>query len=255
MVTALPRQDHEVAAKTASSLVVTEADLVHLPTTVQRYLRYSGIVGKPHIKTVRLKYTGKFRMAKDKSWMAISVEQFYTTNPPGFLWKALFKFAGIPFMFGSDVYKSGQSHMHGKLFGLFTVVDGQGEEVNQGTMVRYLQEITWFPSAYLNDYITWQVVDDHAADVSLHDNYKSVTMRMYFDDEGRLLTCIAQRYGEFNGHYQMRTWSTPTTEYATFNGVNIPAGGVGVWQLPDGDLSYVNVRLTDIVYNQPIAEF
>ena len=136
MVTTFPKQDHELTAKSTSSLVVTEADLVHLPAPVQRYLRYSGIVGKPHVQTVRLKYTGKFRMAKDKPWMTISVEQFYTTQPPGFLWKAQFKFAGIPFMFGSDVYKAGQSHMLGKLLGLFTVVDGQGEEVNQGTMVR-----------------------------------------------------------------------------------------------------------------------
>jgi hypothetical protein len=229
--------------------------LLHLPVSVQRYLRYSGIVGKPRVKTVALKYAGKFRMAKDKPWMSLRVEQFYTTQRPSFLWKAKFTFAGIPFMFGTDIYKSGQSHMHGKLLGLFTVVDGQGEEVNQGTMMRYLQEMTWFPSAYLSDYISWTGIDDHVADVTLHDNGKSVTLRMYFDDEGRLLGCIAPRYGDFNGKYMVRTWATPTTEYATFNGINIPAAGLGVWQLPDGDFPYVNVRLSEIVYNQPIASF
>ena len=66
---------------------------------------------------------------------------------------------------------------------------------------------------------------------------------------------LFSRGDEFNGLYAVRTWSTPTTGYATFNGMNIPAGGVGVWQLPDGDLSYVNVRLTGIAYNQPIADF
>lgn len=37
--------------------------------------------------------------------------------------------------------------------------------------------------------------------VTLHDAGNSVTMRMFFDDEGRLLTCLAQRYGEFTGQY------------------------------------------------------
>jgi len=255
MVTILSEKDRTVSVKDPSASIVTQADLAGLPAPVRRYLTYSGIVGRPRIETVRLKYAGSFRMAGDKPWIPLSAEQFYTTNPPGFLWKAQFRFAGIPFMFGTDVYKDGHSHMHGKLLGLFTVVDGQGEEVDQGAMVRYLQEMTWFPCAYLNDYITWQAVDDHAADVTFHDNGKSVTLRMYFDDEGRMLACIAQRYGEFNGQYVVRTWATPITEYSTFNGLNIPAGGLGVWQLPSGDFPYINVRLTEIAYNQPIAAF
>jgi hypothetical protein len=210
-------------------------------------------VGKPWINTVHLKYTGKFRMAAHKPWMPINADQFYTTNPPSFLWNAQFTLLGLPLMFGSDVYKAAHSHMHGKLLGLFTIVDGQGDEVNQGTMVRYLQEMTWFPTAYLGKNITWQPVDNHAADVTLHDSGKSVTARMYFDDVGRLLTFIAQRYGEFNGSYSIKTWTTPTTEYGKFCGLNIPIAGLGVWQLPSGDFPYVDVRLTEIEYNQPIC--
>lgn len=60
--------------------------------------------------------------------MPISANQVYTTNPPGFWWRASFRIAGLPLIFGSDVHKAGHSHMHGKLLGLFTVVDGRGFE-------------------------------------------------------------------------------------------------------------------------------
>jgi len=232
------------------------ADLLNnLPAPVQRYMNYTGVVGQPWIETVCVKYNGKFRTGIDKPWMPISAHQVYTTNPPRFLWKAQFKMAGLPLMIGSDVYKAGHSHMHGTLAGLFTVVDGQGEEVDQGTMVRYMQEATWFPIAYLGDNFTWQAVDDHAADLTFHDSGKSVTGRMYFDDKGRMLSFEAQRYGEFGGHFVMNTWTTPTTEYGRFAGLNLPVAGFGVWQLPTGDFPYIDVHVTEITYNEPVEDF
>lgn len=247
--------DRTVSMLQVDSSIVSEDNLVGLPAPVRRYLTYVGIIGKCWIETVRIKYSGKFRTGANKSWMPVTVTQIYTTNPPGFLWKAQFKIAKIPLLFGTDVYKAGHSHMHGKLAGLFTVVDGCGDEVDQGTMVRYLQEMTWFPTAYLGKNITWQAVDDHAADITLHDNGKSVTGRMYFDDAGRLLTFTAQRYGAFNGRYSINTWTTPTTAYGVFCGLHLPVVGMGVWQLTTGDLPYVDIRLTSVEYNQPIEAF
>lgn len=246
---------HTTFKPSTASSVVTEADLAGVPDPVRRYLTYTGVLGKPRIETVRLKYEGKFRTGAGKPWLRISATQVYTTNPPGFLWKAHFTFAGLSFMVGTDTYKAGHSHMYGKLAGLFTVVDGRGEEIDQGTMVRYLQEMTWFPTAYLGENITWTVVSDHAADVSLHDRGNSVAGRMYFDDTGRLLTFIAQRYGDFDGKYSIATWTTPTTEYGVFKGLRLPIAGLGIWQLPGGDLPYVSVRVTEIEYNQSIETF
>lgn len=238
-----------------SSPIINADALDHLPKPVQRYLTFSGIIGKPWVDTVRLKYSGGFRTAADKPWMPLSVEQVYTTNPPGFLWKARFKMFGLPVMRATDVYKSGRGHMHGKLLGLFTVVDGQGDEVDQGTAVRYLNEMTWFPMAYLGENITWQAVDDHSADVTLHDAPHHVTARMYFDDAGRPLSFVAERYADFGGKYTLASWATPFSEYQVMSGLRLPASGVGVWQLHSGDLPYINVRLQEIHYNVPIENF
>ena len=244
---------YTISPSTAS--VVREDDLLRLPASVQRYLAYTGVIGQSWIKTVHIQYVGKFRTGADKAWMPITANQVYTTNPPSFLWKAQFKMAGLPLLFGNDTYKSGHSHMRGKLLGLFTVVEGQGDEVDQGTMLRYLQEMTWFPIAYLGDNIIWQAVDEHAADVTLRDHGKTVTGRMFFDDKGRLLSFVAQRYGEFDGTYSLNTWATPTTEYGEMAGLKLPMRGQGVWQLERGDFAYIDVQVKSIEYNVPIAPF
>ncbi|MBE0689893.1 MAG: hypothetical protein IH587_07205 [Anaerolineae bacterium] len=235
--------------------LVTEDMLQSLPAAVQRYLTHAGVIGKPWVDTVRITYSGRFRTAPGKPWMPIAVTQFYTTKQPGFLWKARFKMAGLPLLRANDVYKDGHGHMLGKLVGLYTVIDGSGDEVDQGTMVRYLQEMTWFPSAYLSDFVAWQAVDDHCADVTLSDHGKRVTGRMYFDDSGRMLTFIAQRYGEFEGSAVVKPWSTPTAEYGLINGMRLPMVGQGVWQLESGDYRYIDVHLNSLDYNVPIPEF
>jgi hypothetical protein len=40
--------------------------LAGLPAPVQRYLTYTGVIGKPWIETVRVAYKGRFRMAADR---------------------------------------------------------------------------------------------------------------------------------------------------------------------------------------------
>lgn len=234
---------------------VTAEMLQHLPEPARRYMAYTGVVGKPWINTVRIKYTGRFRLGLDRPWMPIRVEQFYTTNPPGFLWKARLKMAGLWLFSGQDTYKAGHGHMFGRLAGLFTVFDERGEEMDQSTMLRYLNEAMWFPTALLGDNITWRDVDDHSADVTFTDHGKSVSALMVFDDAGRLTNFAAQRYRENKGTFSLDTWSTPFTHYGMLAGLNLPIRGQVVWNLPSGDLPYADVKLTEVEYNGPVESF
>ena len=70
--------------------LVTAEMLQDLPDPVQRYMNYTGLVGKPWIDTVHLKYTGRFRQGLDRPWMPMIAEQWYTIYPPAFIWKARF---------------------------------------------------------------------------------------------------------------------------------------------------------------------
>jgi len=228
--------------------LVTAEMLVPLPEPVRRYLRYSGIVGKPWVDSVYLKQSGRFRLGSDRPWMPMAAEEWHTTSPPSLLWKARFKMAGLPLISARDRYEGGRGHMFGKVAGLFTVFDVRGPELDQATMIRYLNEIMWFPSAFLGKNIAWQSADDHAADAVFTDGDKSVTGRWFFDDQGRITNFTAKRYREINGEYSLDDWSTPITGYGEFAGLNLPLAGQAVWNLPEGDLVYAELEITEVEY-------
>jgi hypothetical protein len=235
--------------------IVTADMLKNLPEPAQRYLNYTGVVGQPWIDTVRVTYTGTFRLGADRPWMPIKAEQVYTTNPSGFHWQAHLKMFGLWIVKGDDTYRAGHGHMFGKIAGLYTIFDARGEELDQAAMMRYLNEATWFPIALLSNYITWQAVDDHSFDVIFTDCGKSVTARFIVDAEGRPLDFVTKRYRENKGKYTYDTWTTPFSEWGRLAGLNLPIRGQAVWKLESGDLPYVDVRTTTVEYNVPIENF
>jgi hypothetical protein len=232
--------------------LVTADMLTRLPEPAQRYLNYTGVVGKPWIDTVRIKYAGIFRLAADKPWMPIKADQVYTTNPPAFRWRARFKMFGLWMVTGDDTYQNGHGHMFGKIAGLFNIFDARGPEIDQGTMMRYLNEMTWFPIALLSDYVTWQAVDDQSFDVTFTDHGQSVTARFFIAPDGRLINFSTMRYRENKGTYTFDRWETPMTEWGVLGGLNLPTRGQAVWKLPGGDLPYVDIKITEVVYNEPV---
>lgn len=230
---------------------VTAEMLRHLPMPVQRYLHFTGVVGQPWINTVHLRQRGRFRTAADRPWMPMSAEQRYATDPPSFVWNARFKIAGLPLIRARDRYQDGKGHMFARLAGLFRLFDVRGEKLDQGTMMRYLNEMIWFPIAFLGENVTWDAVDDSSAQVSFHDCGKSVSARMHFDGEGRVTDFNALRYREAGGTFSLDPWSTPITGYGRFAGLRLPVRGKAVWNLPSGDLEYAVLEILEIEYNRP----
>jgi hypothetical protein len=233
------------------SLLVSENMLENLPEPVQRYMHCTGVPGKPWINRVALKYTGKFRQGLDRPWMPMSAKQVYTISPPSFIWDARFKVMGLPMLRARDEYSSGQGHMFARLAGLITVFDVRGEQLDQGTMIRYLSEMIWFPTAFLGENITWQAVDDHSADVQFEDAGKSVKGRLFVDDDGRPTNFTAMRYREIEGDFSLDPWSTPLTSYGVHAGLNLPTHGQAVWNLESGELTYAELQIEEIKYNTP----
>ena len=229
--------------------LITPEMLTNLPDPVQRYMAHTGVVGTPWIESVRLKQAGTFRTGEDRPWMPVTAEEFYTTNPPSLIWNARFKLFGLPLLRAKDRYESGQGHMYGKLAGLYTVFDARGEELNQATMIRYLNEIMWFPTAFLGDNINWQAIDEHSAKVTFTDCGKSVSAQMFFDDDGRLTNFSTMRYREIDGAFSLDPWSTPISEYGRLAGLNLPVRGTAVWNLESGDLTYADLEVTEVEYN------
>ncbi len=236
-------------ANVEASGVVTDEDLEGLPESVQRYLRYTGVVGQPRIKTIRLKQQGAMRLAPDKSWLPMKATQYYATESPAFIWKGTIKAAPLFKITARDRYRGGRGNMQIRLMGLFKVVDMTEPELDQGTLVRFLSEGIWFPTVYLEDYITWEAIDSLSAKATMAYMETTASAMFYFNELGQVVDFVADRYMEKKGTFELRRWSTPLYEYREINGLMLPVTGEAIWELDDCDFSYIRVELLQIEYN------
>lgn len=230
-------------------VIVTLEMLAGLPAPVQRYMNFSGIVGHPIPQTVRLIQRGRIRSDADSAWMNFEAIEVYSVSPPSFVWKVWLPSRGMPIALGRDQYLESAGRILIEVGGLFTLADAQGPEVDQGSLLRLLNEMTWFPAAFLSDGVSWRGIDENRAEVTLTDRERSVSAVMSFDADGRPTNFVAQRYRAVGAGFELDTWSTPFTAFGEFEGVTVPVAGTGVWALESGDLAYIEITVTGVEYD------
>ncbi|MCH8559276.1 DUF6544 family protein [Nesterenkonia sp. DZ6] len=227
---------------------VCQEDLVGLPGPVQRWLRWSGVVGKPIPSTVRLQQEGEL-LVGDLGWLPFTAEEYYSTQPPAFVWKANTRIApGLP-VIGKDSYLDGRGALEMRVLGLVPVARDTGPEMDEGDLLRYLNEILWFPAGSLIPEITWDPIDDGAARATMSYGGVSGTATFFFDREGRPTNMIAERYDRDYG--AVLPWSTPMNAYGEFDGVRVPTEGEAAYSRENGDFSYIRLTITDVNYDVP----
>jgi hypothetical protein len=230
---------------------VEPKDLERLPAPVRRWLEVAGVVGQPRARTVRLRQRGDIRTGPDKPWMPVAAEQYFSVDPPGFVWAVDGRMMHVVPITGRDRYVDGHGQMLIKLASLISVADAAGPEIDQGAMLRFLGEIIWFPSAALSPYITWDAIDDRNARATMRYAGLTVTAVFTFDDRGRFAGLTADRYMTSGGKAQLERWTIPITEWRTVRGVGMPVRGGAVWKLSAGDFDYYRWEILDVEANQP----
>lgn len=244
-----------VTPVTSEKKVVTKEMLSGLPPIVQKWLERSNVIGKEIIYSVHLKQIGEMRTTLDGKWMPVKAEQWFKTEKPAFIWVADVKAAPGIHIAGRDKYENGEGHMLIKLLSLLTVADAKGKETDQGTMLRNLAEIVWFPSAALNDYIQWEQIDSTTAKATM--TYGGITASglFKFDANGDVVSFEAKRYYNRKGGATLEDWfiQIEPNSYKEFEGVRIPAMSAVTWKLKEGDFTWYKLEITDIHYN-PIKD-
>ncbi len=217
-----------------------------LPSPVRRSLERSGVVGLPIPDTVEVTQTGAIRSSPDSKWLEFTAKETYTLDPPSFTWDARFKIAGIRVGRATDSFVDGTGSMLVRLLGLMTVVDESGPAIDQGSLMRWLNETMWFPSVWATDVITWVPIDDNRARGRVDVEGLGVEAEFEFDDEGRLIDFHALRHNADEG--VPIPWSTPIAGHATYHDVELPSGGSAVWKLDEGAFEYITIEATDVRY-------
>lgn len=231
--------------------VINLEDIKGFPAPVQTWLINSNVIGKEKVKTVRLKQVGRMKTTKNGNWMPTKAEQYFTVEEPGFEWLADVKMAPLVHLSGIDSFNDGKGKMKIKLLSIFPVVDAIGPEMDSGTLIRYLAEIMWFPTAALEPYITWQEIDKNSAKATITYNGVSASGVFYFNENGDVLRFVGKRYREVNGEFVLCDWGGINKEYKEFEGIRIPNKSDVTWFEEDGDFKWFEIEITELQYNVP----
>lgn len=230
-----------------SQQIVTDSAVSSLPEPVQRWLKASGVVGKPVPGHLKLLQKGALRTSPKQEGMPATAVQYFNTYEPGFVWQADVKMMKVIDVAGRDKYLYGKGNMLIKAFSLVTMVDAKGDKMDRGAMLRYMSEICWFPSAVIRSYMTWEAVDSNSAKATMTYNGISVSGIFSFDEQGRMVSFSAKRYME--GKDEPQDWYIPIMEWKTFEGITVPSKGKVIWKLAEGDFNYYDWEVTDIRYD------
>lgn len=228
---------------------ITDKDLAGLPGPVQKYLRLVNVVGKAPVHTVRLRQVGRFRTGPDKRWFPAEAEQYFTTDPPAFLWYGRIRPAPLLSVTGKDALIGGKGRLVIKALSLIKIVDSRGPETDQSEMVRYLTETIWFPTSWLSPHIRWEEVDERTARATLNYGGTAVSADFHFEGGGLLTHLTADRYYEQGGGYSIQRWVIPVSDYRDLGGLRIPVRFKVTWELGSGAFSYFEGEVTGIDYN------
>ncbi len=231
-------------SKHISGKIFNYTQLSDLPEPVQRYFKHVLKEGQPYISYVRLTYDGQFKTGLDKDWINIKGEQYFTVEKPGFIWK------GETSMFTArDMYIADRGRLVVSLFSLYPVVDGKGDEFNQGELLRWLAESVWFPTNLLpGEKLQWTPINDHTSKLTFNYNGLSLFYIVTFNDAGEITQVETQRYMSKG---KLETWIGKLYDYKEMNGMVVPTKIEAIWRLKNEDFSYAKFNVKKIEYDRP----
>ncbi len=238
------------APQTAPS-VIHQQDIMHLPEPVRKWMMRSGAVGRESAISVYIEQTGSMITEPGGSTMEFTASQYFRNDIPGFVWLADVSMNPLMFLSGRDTYYNGHGRMLIKFFSLFSVVDAAGEQIDQGTMLRYMGESCWFPSFALSPYVTWQQIDSNSARMIFTYKGKSAEGIYTFTEDGDFSSFEAMRYYTRKEGATLERWhiSVDKDGYRTFDGLRIPAKLSVTWKLSTGDFTWLHLVITHLRCN------
>jgi hypothetical protein len=231
------------------SQIISEKDIIDLPKLVQNYLKNSGVIGKEKVNNIRISLDGQFNMGKGWGKMKVNQYNFFDKEPARLSFMNM-KVSGMT-VYGLDSYLNEKGEMSGKIFGLFPVIKGQGEEMDQSEQAVILSEMCLLPGTLIDKRITWETIDSSRVRAIFNNNGKIVSGILAFNDEGQLIkfTTEDKLYQEKDNSYSKVPWSVLISEYKEMNGMKIGTFTEAVWHFPKRDFIYGKLRVKKLEIN------
>ncbi|MCA6074046.1 DUF6544 family protein [Fulvivirga sedimenti] len=226
-----------------------------LPASVKQWLVFSNIAGTVVPATVEVDQAGQMKISESGDWMPFSSHQVFSIEPPGFIWSADVGNSLMNFR-GRDLFSGGDGEMLIKVYGIYPAVHATGDQMNQATAIRFLSEIIWLPWAAVQNYISWEEIDDQKVKASFHWNDTGGFGIFTFDEMGRPVKFEAKRYYQRDQGASLENWvvDIDPQSYEAFSGVLIPTRASVSWELESGLWNWLQLEITDVVFQENVEK-
>jgi hypothetical protein len=232
--------------------IITESDIAHLPEPVQKYFRFTGIVGKPMPYNCTIDWEDvQFKMSPEKEWIPIKCLQFNSVKEPARFAYLYAPKMGVNIFVGRDKYQQGKGNMHIKLMGLFTIQDAWGKAMDESSLVTILSETLFVPGYALQQYVSWEEIDSLSAKATITHNGISVSGIFYFNEKGEMthFTSYDRNYVDTDGNEQKVEWVANVEYYTQNDGLILPGYVSATWKRPEGDYQYFKGKIKALKFN------
>lgn len=231
--------------------ILTEDDLAKLPKPIQKYIKFTGAVGKEKIHNFRIEFKGQIKPNPGSDFLDFKSAQYnFLENKARFFYLQS-SFLGIPFD-GLHIYKNGSASMKIRIASIIDLAEAKGKEMNKGETVTFFNDICLYAPASLADQnIMWEVTDSLTVNAEFAISGNTVSATLFFNTEGELINFSSgDRYETADGlTFRNYRWTTPVGNYIDYNGRKIPAYGEAVWHKPEGDFVYGKFNLVKLELN------
>lgn len=250
----------QVASKAPSTTLDAEM-LDDLPAPVRRYLELAQIAGKKMPRTGYVMQSGLFRTAPKQKWLTMKAEQWFSLDPPGFVWRGSIETFPLVRISAVDALVDGHGGLEVKALSIFPIAKFSGPEADSAQFGRFLLELAWFPACWLSRYIKWRPVDGSSASVHIestkgnaaaavaHSEEFKASAVVHFGEDGFPMKMETTRYRALGRNLVLTPWIGRCADYEQVEGVAVPTNVSVSWVLDHGEFEYFRVKVTELKYD------
>lgn len=202
------------------------------------------------VRSLRLRHGGTFRTKLDGGWLPIHGEQYFAANPPAFIWWGRVRMLPGLWFDARDRSVDGVGNMYVTAESAVPLADSSGAEIDQGSLLRLLAEMTWFPTAFLDArYVTWTAIDEGRARATLRLAGREVACEFTFGADGLPSSVSADRYRDVDGKGVLTPWSGEFSDYRAVSGMLVPHTIVPYWHVNNERIAYARFEVEALDYD------
>ena len=193
-----------------------------LPPPVERY-RQLAVGDHTPVRTLKTRHAGTFCTSPTGKPTSTRGTQFFTADPPGFVWTGRIRLAPGVWIDARDMFAAGEGRTRVLLDDTVTLLDAKGPAIDQGAALRLLAEMPCFPTALFDArYVRWSPINADHAKPTLRLGRHEVSCVFEFGPEGLPVRSSAERSRETG---EMRPWGGTYKDYRIIAGLRVPFEG------------------------------